>query len=90
MKIKRTRANKVHVCDTCEEDILPGEFYHLFETRLPRIGEFSDDQVGVKFIRIKTCNTCREEELDEQAAYEELCQTEEFLHVEAHWEHRYP
>ena len=52
------RARKKHRCGACGGMIRPGHSYELNETREPRYEGYEYPQVGVKYVRVRLCLEC--------------------------------
>lgn len=79
---------KEHECDCCVNPINKGDYYFKAKYRLPR---FIDDvQVGIEYMTLKTCLSCREIEDKEANDFKDIVESEEYKYVESCQEHRYP
>jgi len=60
MKQRLVKARKDHKCEGCNEGIKKGERYELLEARVPKYKNDDDEagQIGVEFLRYKTCFRC--------------------------------
>lgn len=63
---KIVKARKDHECEGCNEGIKKGEKYELLEARVPKYKNGDDEagQIGVEFLRYRTCFRCWEVQFD--------------------------
>jgi len=89
MKIE-VKARKKHGCDTCSLAINIGDIYELTQLRLPRYAEDGETQIGVCYLKFKSCPSCVDQAKKEAAEWEAFTKTKEYKYQESMWEHRYP